>query len=191
MLLGVEIDQDRLALAAKKSALSQAPELTLVHADFLEFECSDQFDWVIFAFNVLAEFPTVAERIAAIRRAAAMLGTDGRILVVTPMHDFADFARSEVTHDFRVPADGGEWEAVVRCTRTRVDQITSCEITYRDPQTGHVVRDAWRSALTTRNELLAIFAAAGVELVDEYGDYALQPLSEDSTTLVHILARAK
>ena len=190
-IIGIDINEERLAVARRKPALSAAVELKLIHGNFLTFNWPTPFERVLFAFNVLAEFPTVSARIAAIRRSCELLRSDGRILVITHMHDFADFAKASVNYSFNLSSSEGEWEGSLQCIRSPVDQLSSCSIIYRNLQTHRTIQDSWVSALTTRNELLAIFQAAGTEVEQEYGDYSLGTLTNESKVLVHFLKRAQ
>jgi ubiquinone/menaquinone biosynthesis C-methylase UbiE len=189
-IIGIDINEERLAVARRKPALSQAAELKLIHGDFLTFDWPAPFERVLFAFNVLAEFPTVPARIAAIRRSCELLRSNGRILVITHMHDFTDFAKARVSYTFNLSSSEGEWEGSLQCTRSPVDQLSSCSIVYRNLQTHRTIQDSWISSLITRNELLAIFQAAGAEVEHEYGDYTLGTLTNESKVLVHVLKRA-
>jgi hypothetical protein len=163
----------------------------LIHGDFLTFDWPTSFERVLLAFNVLAEFPTVSARIAAIRRSCELLRSDGRILVITHMHDFSDFAKTRVNYTFNLSSPEGEWEGSLQCIRSPVDQLSSCSIVYRNLQTHRTIQDGWVPALTTRNELLAIFQAAGAEVEHEYGDYSLGALTNESKVLVHVLRRGE
>jgi SAM-dependent methyltransferase len=189
-IVGIDINEERLAVARRKPALSEAAELKLIHGEFLTFDWPTPFERVLLAFNVLAEFPTVSARIAAVRRSCELLRSDGRILVITHMHDFSDFAKARVNGTFNLSSSEDEWEGALQCIRSRVHQVSSCSIVYRNLQTHRTIQDTWVSALTTRNELLAIFQAAGAEVEHEYGDYSLGTLTDESKVLVHVLKRA-
>lgn len=186
---GVERDAEKLRIAREHPALSAAADLELVEADFLSYAPAAGYDRVLFSFHVICEFSTVAGRIAALRKAVACLKPDGRVVVAAPLHDFAEMGRRNVSHRFRIGTAPDEWEVAIDCRRSSVQQVSHCVVTYTHATTGEVVTSAYENALITRNELLASYAAAGLEVEQEFGMPDLGPLGEECQGLVHVLVR--
>lgn len=183
--LGIDLDKDKIEVARQRLAV-ESPEVNLIQGDFLSYEGLPPVDVVLFGFNVLAEFLGVATRIAALRRACDSLAPGGRILVVCHAHNFADWGQRSKQHALRIWDDQlGQWDVTIDCVRDLPRQSSVCSLTYAgDTETVH---DVYEVALLTRNELLASYEAAGLNLTQEYGDYHFGPLTEESTVWLHVL----
>ncbi len=186
-VVGIDIDADKLAVAQGKPGLQRAPELQLLRADLLTFASPQRFERVLFAFNVLTEFLTVEAKILALRTALHHLEPGGEVVTITTPHDFASYAQQQISHSFELTAPHDIWEATLICQRQQIEQRSQCEIEYRSRATGERIRDRWHASLTTRNELLAVYQAAGAKQITEFGTYDLKPLTADSQILIHVL----
>lgn len=187
-IVGVEKDIEKLEVARKALATSETVEL--VHADFLSFQTDESFDRILFAFNVLGEFLEIEERLLALRRAAGLLRQGGRIIAINAAHDFFSYATKHSMWKFPIRLGADIWDVTIRCRREALLQISRCKVEYVNRESSARVCDSFTTSLLTRNELLALYAAADLHLVNEYGSYALDNLTDDSATLVHVLRRA-
>ncbi|RCS54183.1 class I SAM-dependent methyltransferase [Bremerella cremea] len=187
--LGIDLDQDKIDVARQRLGNEHA-NVNLIQGDFLSYEDFPPVDAVLFGFNVLAEFLGVSTRIAALRKARTCLAPGGQVIVACYAHDFADWGLRNKQHASRIWDDQlGQWDVTIDCVRDLPRQSSVCSVTYTGE--SETIHDVYEVALLTRNELLAIYEAAGLVLTQEYGDYHFGPLTDESQVWLHVLtARA-
>lgn len=190
-LCGIDRDPAMIDIARRELSSEGRTDVTLVLGDFLEYSSDERFDVVIFAFDVLAEFLDVTSRLRALQGAAKMLCPGGRVIVASTMHDFASWSREEVTYRFQLEASNhldSPWSCTIHCRRDQVFQLSRCLVTYTsaNPDVAEV-QDRYVNALITRGEFLALYHAASLRLVAEFGSNTLDQLRPDSDRIVHIL----
>lgn len=190
---GVDLSEEYLSIARSKLR-KDFENVNLVKHDFLTFSSDERYDVILFSFNVMSEFPTVKDRAQALRVAKSLLSSDGRIILMQAAHDFESWSRKDVEYNFSF-IDGlnntGEWDCTIVCERNLPKQYSDCVVTYTSKHASNIVlSDRYRNALITRNELLALYMASSLELIEEYGSYRLDELTDKSDNLVHVLAAA-
>lgn len=196
--VGVERSPEFHAIAQRR--LGHESGVALINADFgtihhRSLPRGADFDAVLFSFNVLSEFLSTEDRVAALRRAAGLLGPDGRIILDNDLPDFTSWARGDAAYEFvfHGECDGRpcDWQCQIRCERDLVAQLSNCEVRYVAMGVGHPeIVDSYRCALLTRGELLALFMAAGLRVVAEYGSFDLDPVDATSERVIHVLGIA-
>ena len=201
-VVGVELDAEKchFGQAALADVLVDGAS-EMVHGDFLSFDPQESFDIVLFSFNVFEEFTTVALRIAALKQAARLLSKGGgegkedggHVLLFNSAHDYEALAAREVDYAFSIgdqSDDNALWDVRINGTRDHLAQTSACAVRYCHRGSGAVVMDHYVRSFITRNELLATYAAAGLRVDKEFGGYDFSPVSEESTVLIHLLARS-
>lgn len=184
--IGVELDAAKVNVLRHKLEGEAISGIELWEGDFLNCPAFGPIDVVLFSFNVLAEFRGVEGRIAALRQARRLLAGQGRVVVICLTHDFAEWGVRQRLYTSRITDDDqGAWEVTFECTRDLMPQLSRCTVLYE--RDGESIRDAYEVALLTRNELLATYAAAGLALEQEFGDYQMGPLTETSAVWIHVL----
>jgi hypothetical protein len=103
------------------------------------------------------------------------------------LHDFRDWSHSETAYSFAVGKERHGWTCEIACSRDWLAQVSQCAVRYVHCSDGQVVEDAYTRSLLTRNEMLTAYYAAGLDLVKEYGDASLGPLTGTSRLVVHVL----
>jgi SAM-dependent methyltransferase len=184
-VVGVDIDADKIAIA--HSRFGADSRVALIHGDFLTEPIPGTYERVLFAFNVIAEFAQPEVRIRALKRASQLLTADGLIVVMAQMHDFEAFAKAVTRHEIYLRDARGNWRTTIECIRDEARQLSRCSVQYVGEQTQEVVTDQYLVSLLTRNELLACYWAADLAVAAEYGSHRLDPLTEKSSELIHVL----
>lgn len=182
---GVELNDDFVMFSKKNNAMPQT--VSIYGENFLDAEISETYDVVLLAFNVMAEFLEIENRMALLAKCATLLTEKGRIIIINSMHDFASWAVAEKIFNFNLDDEEAarSWSCRIECARDLVQQISRCNVTYVSEENR--VFDRYTSALITRNELLFMYKAAKLNVLEEYGSYELEPLSPESKVLIHVL----
>jgi|GEM_PF-5731416 len=183
-IVGVESDREKWNIAFTR--YGKIPGVEMVNDDFLEFYSKERFDRILFAFNVLAEFIEIPNRVLAIKRAKSLLSENGRIVLLNFLHDFGTWQSPESHYEFPINDERiGNWKCSITCLRDVINQISRCKIVYSTPDSPLQVTDKYSMALITRNELLTLFEAMDLEVSEEYGSLGLDPLTEGSDMMIH------
>ena len=186
-LVGVEMDREKAELAT--SQLAEFSHVAIATSDFLNFETEGGFDVVLFAFNVVTEFLTGEKRQAALAKARELIESSGRVVIAVTAPNFEDWAVPEKVHRRTLRDESlGETEVVITCHRDRIEQVSRCEVEYV-ASTGELVKDRYEVALLTRRKLLMEYAAAQLNLIEEYGSYELTEITPTSPQIIHVLTR--
>ena len=96
-VVGVDYAKDMLAIAARKRDAVGLTDrrLRLVHADALELDLGERFDWVCVFFNTFLAFPTLEEQDRLMETIVRHLKPAGRLWVDLFQPDYHLLARDE------------------------------------------------------------------------------------------------
>ncbi len=179
--------------AARRSSMPRATRkrLALRRGDMRTHRLAQTFDLVLLGFNSYLLLPDREARLETLRNAAAHIRPGGGVAVdvfsATPLDATPD--HEEVEFLERDPSTGR------RVTRERF--YTYDEVTHRGCSTliyryydGPLLVDERRLgyslALLTRDDVVAEFVEAGLQIDAVHGDYARQPWRDDSPNLIVI-----
>lgn len=202
-LVGLDLSDALLEVAAERVGTDAElrDSVHLVRGDMSDFALDERFDLVIIAFNSLG-FVVGADRqrrcLDAVRR---HLAPGGRVAIDLIVPKVSYLAASERTspvrlgEDLRDPAPG-----VARLLRYDTerydpvrqvdDSVYTYELHHADGRIERLVRDvAWQ--MTFPNELELVFAAAGLRVMQRYGDYARSPFDRTSHLYLWVAGRAE
>lgn len=193
-ITGVDTSAAMLKRAAARRAASgrsTSARLGLQRGDMRTCRLTDTYDLALVGFNSYLLLPDQSARLRTLENAAAHVRPGGGVAVdvfsATPLDATPD--HEEVEFLERDPSTGR------RITRERF--YTYDEATHRGCSTliyryydGPLLVDERRLgyslALVTRDEVVAEFVEAGLEIDAVYGDYTRQPWRDDSPNLIVI-----
>jgi SAM-dependent methyltransferase len=197
----VAVDRDPHMLERARRRWEAAAEagrgsLELVEADVTDYQPDGRFDLVILAFNSLLLLDREMAQRAALETMARALDGDGAAVIdvwLPGPDDLAIYDGRQVLDWVRHDSARKEWVAKVTAARysaaSRVAQITSIFDAWRD---GEAARRTMRQdtiSFVTTSELATAAASAGLRINTIAGDYALNPLADDSDRVVLICGR--
>jgi SAM-dependent methyltransferase len=199
----VGLDTSEPFLARLRARVKEEPGLptrvSAVHGDMRAPKLDGPFDLVTIPFNSLAYVHAREDRLACLRAARALLAPGGRFAfdIIAPRYDFLAEALLPCP-PVRVDADHPALEhGVTRFRRTYSDKYDPStqtlrstnryEIFYEDGRVEHRIGDLdWHIYFPDELELL--LDAAGLKVVERYGDYDRSPWSPSSRRYLWLAA---
>jgi SAM-dependent methyltransferase len=187
----VGLDSSVPFLDRLRSRLSDGDPVTVVEGDMRAPAVDGPFDLIAIPFNSLAYLITREDRLACLRAARALLDEGGRLVfdLVQPRYDFLSEAAAPCAPQ-RVDADHpAVSHGVARFIRTFSDSYDAAsqtlhstnryEIYRADGQVEHRIADLdWHIYFPEELELL--LEAAGLSVLERYGDYDRSPWDRGS-----------
>ena len=180
---------ERLRTRVRAEALPSA--VSVVQGDMRAPAVEGPFDLVAIPFNSLSYLTTREDRLACLRSCAALLAPDGRLAfdLVMPRYDFIAEALDDrpPTHiDADHPSPDHGVSRFVRSYTDTYDEATQTlrstnryEIRYEDGRVEHRVTDLdWH--IYYPEELSLLLEAAGLSVLERYGNYAREPWTTES-----------
>ena len=164
---GIDLSRSMLEQAERKAA-EAGVAVALHEADMRTFELGATFDLVLLPFNgmyLLRERADAEQCLAAIRR---HLAPGGRFAL-----DFTNPRFEKLTATTHV------------ASYDRVRQQKTVDITYRFAD-GSTATDQLVLRVYFPQELLALLAYNGFDVIEQYGDYDRSPLASDSPQLLFV-----
>lgn len=184
---GIDLEESMIAAATRKPG---GDAVTFVRADMRDFACGT-FDRVLLPFNgfrLLLERDDVERCLACVRRALAPDGTFA--LDVTAPDPATLVSRMPVTtHHHRDPHDGSTLVATHERRYDRVRQTITLSATFQLGD-GSRTSEELVQRVYFPQELIALLAYNGLDVVEQYGDYDRSPLHAASPQLL-LVARAR
>jgi SAM-dependent methyltransferase len=195
----VAVDRSAPFLERLRSRLSAGDPVTVVEGLMQAPPVSGPFDLVIVPFNSLAYLTEPADRLACLRAVRSLLAPDGRFAfdLVAPRYDFLAEAVGRPS-PLRVDADHPAADAgVKRFLRSYTDtydpssqtlrSTNRYEIFFADGRVEHRITDLdWHIYFPGELELL--LEAAGLTVVERYGDYDRGPWNAASRRYLWLAA---
>jgi SAM-dependent methyltransferase len=191
VLVGVDVDAQQLELAAARARACGAT-LELVEADMREVDLGGRrFDRVIIPHGGIYCLLDEAALAATLRRAAALLGDGGLLLLdAWAADDFHDQAEPEdqdpswLERVKTIELDGEHYEVLERSSWDKPQQ--RLDVTYIHVRVGSedVIEGLLQQRYVLADELCAALEQAGLDLVELAGDFEGGPYDENSRVLV-------
>lgn len=192
-VLGIDNDQKMLDLAARKRdavGLSER-QLRLRHADLLDFDLNESFDWIALLFNTFLVFTTLEDQDRVLARVRNHLKPRGRFWLDVFQPNLELLARDLSTDlepaVFYVPALD---RTVFKSTEVRPDPARQIQrIIYhytwfdRDGR-QHRQRSAFDLTFLFPRELRLLLERNGLLIEHLYGNYDGTPLNADSPRII-------
>jgi SAM-dependent methyltransferase len=194
----VALDKSAPFLERLRTRLTDEP-VTVVESDMRAPEVDGAFDLIAVPFNSLAYLTSRESRIACLRSVRSLLAPGGRFAfdLVAPRYDFlaegiGGMPPMRVDADHPAPENGVA--RFVRSYSDRYDQASQTlrstnryEIFYADGRVEHRIADLdWHIYFPDELELL--LEAAGLEVVERFGDYSRSPWNADSRRYLWLAA---
>lgn len=197
-LVGVDIDPELIELARARLQATPGAEFELRRADMRELVLDRRFDRVIIPHGGLYCLLDEASVGATLARVAALLEPDGRLIldcwaadgfVLEADPDDQDPSWLEVVK--AVELDGERWEVLERSSWDKATQ--RIDATYLHVRVGEeeAVEGLLRQRYVLAEQLRALLAAAGLELLELHGDFTGSEYDFDSELMVAIAARLR
>jgi SAM-dependent methyltransferase len=195
----VALDRSAPFLERLRSRLAPGDPVTIVESDMRAPALEGSFDLIVVPFNSLAYLTSRASRIDCLRAARSLLAPGGRFAfdIVQPRYDFLSEARCpcppvRVDVDHASPSDGVA--RFVRSYTDRYDATTQTlrstnryEIYHEDGRVDHRIIDLdWH--IYFPEELTLLLDAAGLEVLERYGDYDRSPWNAASRRYLWLAA---
>ena len=199
------VDNSRLMLGVLRKHLgAEAPEVRArvrLHAgDMRRFRLGRKFPLVIIPFRPLQHMYTLDDQIAALKTAAAHLAKGGRLAfdVFYPRFEMIPAGIGDEILELEFHADLDPVKTVRRYFRKesydKIAQNFTATFLYRTFYDEKLVKEETeplKMSYYTYPQMQALFAMAGLEIVEQYGSFKKTPLDNDSTDMVFVLRKAK
>jgi SAM-dependent methyltransferase len=198
------LDGSRHMLARCEEKLGEEPaavrgRATLRAGDCRDFDLGGRFALVTAPFHFLQLFPRVDDQLRLLHAAARHLAPGGHLVLDVFNPSFPRLVAHDGTERDEAPAaalpDGRMFRRAYRVARVRwVDQVSETELIYYvapgpgEPFERYV--QAFDMRFFVRAELEHLLARAGFEIMDMYGDFAGEPLTDDAPRMVVRARRA-
>ncbi len=179
---GVDLSERALEKARERAA-EEGFDICFRQGDMREPVCSECFDGVVNLFTAFGYFEEEDDHLRAIRAMAKALRPGGWFL--------QDFLNAAYVADTLIPEDTRRvGEMVFKQRRWIEDGRINKEITihYCGTTTAHTFRESVR--LFTLADFVRLYAAAGLDLVETFGDYTGAPHTPQAPRLI-LLARKR
>lgn len=195
--VGLDHDAGLLALAADALAREGRPErsrVELIEADMRSFDLEQRFDRIVIPYNGLYALPDEPAQKACLARSRAHLAENG--LLIWDAYAIDGFHHGmqpdDIDTDDDEPVDSIEWRGhgylvFEHSTWFKAEQRIDVRYRYLPLDADGCVHEQTirhRYLLTT--QLDALCRAAGLELIERFGDFHGTPLTERSEHMVCI-----
>lgn len=205
---GIEIhglDQSSAMLDVLKEKLAHEPEeirprVTLHSGDMREARLNRKFPLVIIPFRPLQHMHTMEEQLAALRTAASHLSNEGKFAfdVFYPKFDSLLSGIGEERFEMEWPVKGKQVTVIRRFYRKdsidKIQQSFSGTFLYRTFEGDRLVHEETaplHMTWYTYPQMRALFALAGLEVVEEYGSFAKSPLDNAAAEMIFVVKKLK
>lgn len=189
---GVDTSAAMLKRAAgRRASLSRATRtrLKLRRGDMRTCQLHETFDLALVGFNSYLLLPDQEARLETLKNAAAHVRPGGGVAVdvfsatsldATPDHEEVEFLERDPSTGLRITRERFYTydKAAHRGCSTLIYRY------YDGPLLVDERRLGYSLALVTRNEVVAEFVKAGLQIQAAYGDYSRQPWRDDSPNLL-------
>lgn len=211
---GIEVhgvDNSLPMLTILKSSLASDPtdvrqRVTLHEGDMRDFRLGRQYPLVIIPFRPMQHMHTVQDQVSALRTAALHLDEKGILAfdVFYPkfelIHTKIGEEVAEMEWSLSPDPDSGATKTVRRYFRKdfvdKINQTFHFTFTYRTFRAGRdgeligEETEALQLSYFTYPHLRALFLLAGLEVVAEYGSFAMTPLDNSAEEMIFLLRKA-
>lgn len=196
-VIGVDSSTKILELcAAKANKAGVSERLTLVHADFRDFELEQPADLIAIPFHSIGHLLTDDDKRKALSNIHTQLRPGGRFIFDHFVFDPSYGPGSGVPYlraEYRDPETGRDrllWEATTRDPEHQMLRI----VVFTDDLDagGNVVHRRYRRinlSWMTPDQSFQLLEEAGFEVAAAYGDFDESPLNEESTHQVWVGVR--
>ena len=198
---GVDASRSMLTVLRAKLADEAADvedRVRVVEGDFRTVQLGDVFPLVVIPFRPMQHMYTVEDQLAALRNAGRHL-TDGGILafdVFNPRFDKLMSGDGEEHLELEWPAEDGNGLTIrryfVKDGYDPVNLVFSGRFIFRlcdDDEVLSEETDDFKMSVYTYPHLKALFSAAGLESVGEFGSFDRKPIASESPEMIFLLKR--
>jgi SAM-dependent methyltransferase len=186
----------------RKHLADESPEVRdrvkLHEGDMRNFHLGRAFPLVTIPFRPMQHMYTLEDQLAALRTAAAHLRDDGRLAfdVFHPKFEIIPAGIGEEILELEWPAGDHPSKIVRRYFRKesydKIAQTFSATFvfrTYYDDKLVNEETEPLKMSYYTYPQMRALFAATGLEIVEQYGSFKKTPLDNDAANMVFVLKR--
>jgi SAM-dependent methyltransferase len=188
----------------RKHLAEEAPEVRarvkLHEGDMRNFRLDRKFRLVTIPFRPMQHMYTLEDQLAALKSAAAHLEISGRLAfdVFYPKFEIIPTGIGEEILELEWHVDDDPSRIVRRYFRKesydKIAQNFSATFIFRTYQGQKLVNEETeplKMSYYTYPQMRALFAAAGLEIVEEYGSFKKTPLDNDAANMIFVLKKAK
>lgn len=192
----VVLDSSAPMLARLRQRGPESGTLRIVEGDMRSFALDERFELVFCAFGSFEQLLSTEDQVAALRCVARHLAPAGRFVAELRSLTAIDWdPEPTLLHDWTRPdAETGESITKLRSqSASRSRQVTMDTIIFdRTASDGTVRRRQIEVAMRAigRFELELLLSAAGLRLIDVYGDTDLSPYSDASDRMIVVAGLA-
>jgi len=166
--------------------------------DFRDFKIDKKFSIAFFAYSTLYSAPTQEDQVSAIKCIHSHLKDNGIFISASFNPDIKRISQNDkfITMDFTYQDPNGEL-LLTRMTQTeyvQLNQTLKSNQIYDIKEKGKPI-ERYSIELNLRyifpSEMRLLLHYCGFEIIDEYGDYNLAPLKENSPQMIFIAKKVK
>ncbi len=185
-VVGVDNNPAMLAIAREKTAT--LPRVTLHEADIMTHQ-SGPYGLVLLSFNALLHFTTQAAQRALLAHLAKLVAPEGALVIDIPNagEAYATEDTPALMFERTITQDGQQVQQFSTSILERASQLLHTQWIYDDIAADGTLR-RWIAPLTMRHvfpaEAALLLELAGLDIVDQFGDYDLNPFDEGCERLV-------
>ena len=199
------IDASRAMLEVLRAKLADEPSavrrrVRVVEGDFRTLCLCDQYPLVVIPFRPMQHMYTTEDQLAALRNAGRHLADGGTLAfdVFNPRFDKLLSGDGEEQLELEWPAEGGTGRTIrryfVKDGYDPVNLVFSGKFVFRLCEGDRVLSEEvepFKMSVYTYPHLKALFCAAGLESVGEFGSFDRQPIGPDTPELIFLLKRRR
>lgn len=196
--VGVDNSQEMLAIAHRKlqSLPHLAEQTTLIHSDIFQFQ-GGPYPFILLAYNALMHFADANLQLALVQHLSNLLTEDGVIVIDLPNAGEAyaaeDMGGIVLERTFIEPMSSNLVMQQSVSSLTRSTQILNVTWIYDEIFPDKTLKRTLEP-LTLRyvfpTELTWLLRLAGLEILEQFGDYDQNPFDEGSERLIVIAGKA-
>jgi len=199
------VDNSRPMLAVLRKHLEEESRevrarVTLHEDDMRKFRLGRKFPLVIIPFRPMQHMYTMEDQLAALKTAAAHLEDDGRLAfdVFYPQFELIPAGIGEERLEVEWGLDGDPLKITRRYFRKesydKIAQTFSATFLFRTYYGDSLVNEETeplKMSYYTYPQMRALFAMAGLEIVEQYGSFRRTPLDNDATDMIFVVRKEK
>ncbi len=197
------VDASRSMLTVLRAKLAEEPaevrrRVRVVEGDFRTFQLGDCFPLVVIPFRPMQHMYTAEDQLAALRNAGRHLTVGGILAfdVFNPRFDKLFSGDGEEHLELEWPAQDGNGRIIrryfVKDGYDPVNLVLSGRFIFRLCDGDEVLSEEmedFKMSVYTYPHLKALFCAAGLESVGEFGSFDRKPIGPDMPEMIFLLKR--
>ncbi len=190
-IYGIDVSEGMLNKLKAKLTIEQQGRVSV--QDVRSFQLDHRFDLITAPFRVFSHLHTINDQLAALNTIAAHLSDKGQFIfdLYVPNFKLLYKGMNEVLDFDGVDDEGNPLQRIVSAKNNPVSQLNDITMKYIYTEGGQSKTDEWHFQMRYyfRAELELLVAASNLEIVNMYGGFDQQELTEESKEFVIVCKR--